>query len=96
MRISTHIEAIKDVYSAATYYQNQRRGLEQEFLDAVDAALARVEKAPEQFAMIRGKVRCCSLERFPYGIYFRIQPDCIRVVSVKHHRRNPASGMRRR
>jgi hypothetical protein len=36
------------------------------------------------------------LKRFPFGLYFRVAEDVIRILTVKHHRRHPGLGMQRR
>jgi len=35
------------------------------------------------------------IRRFPYGIYYRIEGNSIRILVVKHHRRHPDYWRRR-
>lgn len=34
-------------------------------------------------------MRRCLIKKFPFGIFFSIEPDHILVVSIFHSRRNP-------
>jgi hypothetical protein len=36
------------------------------------------------------------MDRFPYGIYFRMpDADTVRIIVVRHHSRRPSFGLRR-
>ncbi len=92
LRLAQH-----DVDHAAQYYGKQRTGLDDEFLAEVDAAVAIVVADPLLFGEIRAGVRCCLLNHFPYGVYYRMpEADTVQIVVVKHHRRRPGYGMRRK
>ena len=89
--------AQEDIADAARYYQLQRSGLETEFLAKVDAAISTVASTPLRFEQIRPGIRRCLLERFPYGIYYRLpDADTVRIIVVRHHSRHPNLGMRRK
>ena len=32
---------------------------------------------------------CYLSDRFPYGVYYRIESDCVGVYAILDHRRNP-------
>jgi hypothetical protein len=66
-----------------------------EFVEAYDAAIDVVVKHGRRMALIRGDVRVVPLRRFPFGIYYRIMPDKIRIVIVKHLRSDPDFGIDR-
>ncbi len=40
--------------------------------------------------------RRALLIRFPYGVFFRLKPELIKVVAVIHLSRHPATWQRRR
>lgn len=41
-------------------------------------------------------LRRVNLERFPYHFLFRIVGERVRVLVVRHHKRRPSLGLRRR
>jgi len=96
MKLIYHPLANQDVIEAATYYARESPNLATAFLDEVDAAAKRVRRNPLAFEVVGHEIRRCLLHRFPYGFYFRIVPEYIRVLAVKHHSRNPDYGMERR
>lgn len=89
--------AQRDISEAAEYYHHQRPGLDGEFLDVVAAATKLIVSDPLLFEQVRPGIRRCLLERFPYGIYYRVpDPETLRIVLVRHHRRRPFFGLRRK
>jgi len=76
---------------AGTYgrYEDQRSGLGEEFLAAVDATFDAIERIPEMFRRVHGEVRRANLSRFPYAVFFRIDPKSVVVLSVLHTARDP-------
>ena len=59
------------------------------FLEAVDEAMRRIEEAPARYPIIRGRLRRVLLQRFPYGVYYKIYPSTISVVGVIPGHRHP-------
>src|SRR5438477_12810438 len=88
--------AKQDVANAAAYYRRQRAGLDEAFLAEIRVAESTILAAPLQFEEARPGIRRYLLDRFPYGVYFRmLDADTIQVVVVKHHSRRAGLGMRR-
>jgi plasmid stabilization system protein ParE len=88
--------AKQDIAEAAKYYKGQRPGLDEEFLAEIDAAVAKVVANPLMFDQVRPGIRRYLVERFPYGIYYRMPADdTVRIIIVRHHSRRPGFGMRR-
>jgi plasmid stabilization system protein ParE len=74
---------------AASWYEQQRTGLGDEFLHAVQATIDRVADSPLVFPLITGDVRRAVTRRFPYSIFFRYRGNTIIVVAIFHGRRKP-------
>jgi plasmid stabilization system protein ParE len=90
-------QAQQDTRDAADYYRAQRAGLDKEFLIANDEAVERIAANPILFERIRSNIRRCLVDRFPYGVYFRMpNKDTIRIIVAWHHSRHPGYGMRRK
>jgi hypothetical protein len=89
MRLTYHPEAEAELVEAAAFYEAKSRGLGERFLGAFDAAIAEVQANPSLWAIVEEDIRCHTMHRFPFGIYYRVRDDELRVLVVKHHRRHP-------
>lgn len=74
---------------AYVWYERQRQGLGEEFLTAVQSVLDQVERNPELHAPMYENVRHTRVKRFPYAVYYRIEPNRIAVIAVHHSKRDP-------
>ncbi len=79
---------------AAIWYDDQRRGLGDEFIDELQQAFNRIESAPESFPPLEyyvgaHDVRRCLVKRFPYVVIFRCRTEEVLIVAVSHVRRKP-------
>jgi hypothetical protein len=87
-------EAELEAAEAAAWYDDRRFGFGDEFLSAVNEAIAEIASEPQSFARLEGyagtyDVRRRILHRFPYLIIFACRPDETLVVAVAHGRRRP-------
>lgn len=82
-------EAEADITEAYQWYEGQAEGLGEEFLRAVDACFAAVQRIPTAYSPIYKHVRRALLRRFPYAIFYIIEADRIIVLACFHARRNP-------
>ena len=55
----------QDMADAYRWYEEQRAGLGEELLAALDALFSTIEEFPQTFARVRGNVRRAILNRFP-------------------------------
>lgn len=51
---------------------------------------------PEAFAVREHDIRRVNLRRFPYHFLFREVGDSVRILVVRHHKRDPNLGIKRR
>jgi plasmid stabilization system protein ParE len=82
-------EAEEDLRSAYQWYQEQRKGLGDEFLLCVEVAFASILKNREQYIKIHKEVHRALLRRFPYGIFYVIDNNIISIISIFHCSRDP-------
>jgi plasmid stabilization system protein ParE len=82
-------EAEEDLAEAATWYESQRVGLGQRFLDEVLAALETIAETPLMNAIIYRKTRRAWMKRFPFGIFYQVDSDGVIVVAIIHGSRHP-------
>jgi plasmid stabilization system protein ParE len=82
-------EADWDLTAAASWYEQQRKGLGHEFLDEALSAFQLVAKQPLSYPVVHRDTRRALMTRFPFGIYFRVEQSQIIVVAVLHGSRHP-------
>ena len=95
-RLFLRPEARAELAEAFHWYEERSSGLGHEFLRAVRTGLAAIERAPEQFPIAVDDIRRAQLRRFPYLIFFVVQPKGISVLAVLHGRRHPRRWQARR
>jgi plasmid stabilization system protein ParE len=78
-----------DLDDAARWYEEERVGLAQRFLNDADRTFARIRERPLQFPSVSSDVRRALLHTFPYAVYFRASDGTIVVLGVLQLRRNP-------
>ena len=94
-RLTILPQAELDVSDAAAWYEQQRAGLGDEFLDELDSVLRRVIIDPFQFPKIKNQIRRALLRRFPYSVYFAVTGETLELIAVLQQRRDPRSWEKR-
>jgi plasmid stabilization system protein ParE len=81
--------AAADVDDAFRWYESQRENLGEKFLGSVATCVELVLRHPEAHPIVHRDTRRALLQRFPYGLLYRIFNDQILFVACFHVRRNP-------
>jgi len=89
MKLRFSRAAETDLAEAAAYYDEQFDGLGARLLDEVEAALGRITAFPEAWQALSENTRRCRLQRFPYGVIYRVKGDEVLVLAVAHLHREP-------
>ncbi len=89
MRVIYHPDAEAELLKAVQFYEQRVSGLGQRFLREFEAAIAAIEEAPERWQIMEGEIRRYLMKRFPYGVYYRVEGEELRILVVKHHSRHP-------
>lgn len=84
-------EAEQDLADAAAWYEEQRPGLGQRFLDEAQVTLAAIAERPLAYQLVHRTARRAVLRRFPFGIFYCVEPDQAVVVGIFHGSRDPNS-----
>ena len=95
MKVLVRTAAAADIEEAYLWYQRQRAGLGEEFLEAVDAVLRDIATHPKAYPVIHRETRRALLRRFPYAIFYRLYGETIIVIACMHGRRDPIHWKRR-
>ncbi|MFC4870559.1 type II toxin-antitoxin system RelE/ParE family toxin [Negadavirga shengliensis] len=83
-------EAEADVYESYLWYESQRKGLGEEFLDALDAAGQAIGDDPMTYRIRYKKiVRAFVVDRFPYLVLYVVKGNDIDVISVFNTNQHP-------
>ena len=75
--------------TAAAYYAGRAQGLGEAFLDEIEQGLRRIQEFPRLWPVYEGEYRRYLLQRFPYGLMYRIDPEKIFILAVAHLHRHP-------
>lgn len=88
MHVELRVEARQDLVEASAFYETQRDGLGEYYIDCLFTDLARLETEAGIHEVVYGLHRKLS-ERFPFAIYYRVADPVIDVVAILDCRRDP-------
>ena len=85
MRLTYHPAAEAELNEAIMFYANRAPGLGERFLQEFDATTAAIQATPNLWPVISADLRCLTMRRFPFAVYYRINGEELRVIVIKHH-----------
>jgi toxin ParE1/3/4 len=89
MRAKFIAPARRELLKEVVYYNAQALGLGVAFLQEVEAATARALAFPASGSPAPQGTKCVFVNRFPFSIVYRPDPEGIVVFAVACHRRQP-------
>ncbi len=89
MRLVISTKAQREIRDATAWYEEQTRGLSNEFMRAVELNLGYVLRNPGLFAEVLPNIRRIGLRRFPYSLFYRVRDEKITVLACLHQHRDP-------
>jgi plasmid stabilization system protein ParE len=95
MRVELASAAEVELADATAWYLAQglepEHGLElaERFVDAVERGMRLIAERPQLHPEIEPRVRRAVLRGFPYSLIYAVEPNCILVMAVMHHKRSP-------
>ena len=89
LRVVYRREARREFDDAVDWYEHQRPGLGERFIDAVHHVIVRISQDPELHAMVYQNARKANVPGYPYAVYYQVEADSLVVLSVFHAKRNP-------
>lgn len=89
------LEAELDLADTYAWYEEHAKGYGNEFLDAVEEILKRIEANPRLYPIVYKSVRRALIRRFPYVVFYVESEDSIAILSVMHGKRDPESWRKR-
>jgi len=91
-----HPSAIQDARRAERDYAKESSLLAERFWLELNEAIDEVFGFPERQHFDPSGYRRRNLKKFPFHILFEERLDCIRIMVIRHHGRNPSYGLKRR
>jgi len=97
-RVVYHPRVPSEVREILAYYEEISPDLGERFWGDLLAAIDYATRHPERhhFDLVGAGLRRSNLKDFPIHFLFRVFPEYIRVTVVRHDRRKPSHGTRRK
>jgi toxin ParE1/3/4 len=89
MRLVLRRAAKLDLVEAYRWYEEQRPGFGESFRAEVKAVLATIQAHPDLFPRVDSRIRRATTGRFPYGIFYLVDGETIRIIAILHRARDP-------
>lgn len=97
MRLEFHRQVASDIFGIMEYYEDVAGPkLADEFYSELRSFFQKASHSPEAYDIRERDLRRVNLDTFPYHFFFRIVRDRVRILIVRHHKRNPSFGLQRR
>jgi plasmid stabilization system protein ParE len=85
-----------DIEHAYNWYQDQRLGLGEEFLEELVFYYRKLELQPTSFGKLNKVYRKAVMKQFPYVMVFEINKTEVIIYAVFHKSRNPKNKLRKK
>jgi len=82
-------EAEADLTEAFEWYEARVSDLGLEFIRAVDSLFNSIIRNPQAFPIVYKSVRRALTRKFPYEVFFMVDPDSVVILAVFHAKRSP-------
>lgn len=91
MKLRYQSRACEEFHQAVVGYQEVNPQAARKFVSEVERGLRRVQRFPEICRRWLGDYRMMRPPSFPYGWFYREEPDEIVIYAVLHLHRDPAA-----
>jgi plasmid stabilization system protein ParE len=81
---------LAEIDEAVTWYAEQSPELPERVLAELQSAVEKLIPFPEAFHMVSAPYRRVRLSKFPYALFFRVDPAEIVIVGFFHQHSDPA------
>ena len=78
-----------DLKESVIWYESQRIGLGDDFVNEIDAVAIRILKNPRQFPIVLQNIHKANLKNFPFNVFFVISDNSVYVIAIFHNSRDP-------
>ena len=91
-------EATDDLTKILGWYKEQPTpNLQKKFITAISTAFKVLEKSPKSYALRFKNVRCATIKKYPYLVYYWVDDalQIINIVAILHQARHPKNWKKR-
>lgn len=81
---------LAEIEEAVAWYAGQSAELPGRILAELQGAVEKLAPFPEAFHMVAEPYRRVRLSKFPYSLFFRVDPEGIVIVGFFHQHSDPA------
>lgn len=74
---------------SAIYYEKQEKNLGEEFLNEIEQGLEKIQQFPSLWQLMDKRYRRYLLQKFTFGIVYRIDKEKIFILAIAHFHRKP-------
>ncbi len=89
MKVEFLDPAKSELEEAIHYYEEQKKGLGDDFAEEVKKTIGRIIQYPEAWSRLSERTRRCLTNRFPYGLIYQIRGESIMIIAVLNLFRDP-------
>jgi toxin ParE1/3/4 len=93
--VEFHPHVADDIEDGRRFYERQQPGLGDRFVAAVEVVYDELRANPQRYGYVEEDVRCGPAGRFPFGVYYQVEPARVYVLAVDHLRRGRPGWMSR-
>lgn len=83
--------AQQDLADARDFLERQYEELGKQLGEQVERSIRRIEQNPLASTIVDEGIRRVLTHRFPYGVYFKVVEQQIRVIGIIHQSRDPSA-----
>jgi plasmid stabilization system protein ParE len=84
-----------ELVDAQYWYEAEAPGLGRRFRAEIDSAVRRIADNPRQFPTVFKTLHRARAKKFPYALFFLVEPDALLVVACFHSSRDPRHWQKR-
>ena len=86
----------RDLRTVLTHYEEEDGpGLSARFQREFEELVLRINENPRRFHLVSDVLRRANFPSFPYHLLYRETESGVRILVLRHHRRNPSFGTQR-
>ncbi len=91
-----HAAAEAELHDAIAFYESRRAGLGLSFRSEVEHVVDLIQQHPDRWAGYKDTAyRKCSLDRFPFNVFYLELEDVIWIAAIAHQKRKPGYWLHR-
>ena len=96
MQVIRHPRLASDIRQTALHYAEVSERTRLAFWSELDGLLASIERNPRTHHFDSCGLRRANFKRFPYHLLYEVDEDTVFLVVLRHDRRHPDHGLKRR